>query len=186
MRSWMSSFESNLDSFANGFPPLWPLALPHLVAYYLSKERNEDVAGAYRRYQQYLRVREHQFPPGAFALGTAMWWQNASDHRCPHDSGLESITISEQAGGEERATSIRIRLLSAYDGHIELFYPRVFSYQLASPSCTRGLGDWLYDEFTLSTNKHVIHEIEWRGFLDDPEPRWIIEASDIEAQWTPN
>ena len=156
------------------------------MAYYLSKERNEEVVGAYRRYQQYLREREGQFPPSAFALATAMWWQDANDHRCPHDAGLENITISEQGRGDKRVTSIQIRLLGAYhDGHIELFYPRVFSYQLSSPSSTRGLGDWRYDEFTLSPKNHVIHEIEWAGFPKHAESPWIIEASEIEFQWMP-
>ena len=163
--------------------------LAHLMAYYLSKERNEDVVGSYRRYQQYLRERQDSFPPGAFALGTSEWWQLPHDHRCPHDGWLESVSISEPAAGdrgEERITAIRVRLLGAYhDGHIELFYPRVFSYQLQSPSCVRGLGDWLYDEFTLSPDGRIIHEIEWAGFSDDEASRWIIEASDIEFQWIP-
>src|SRR5688572_4321394 len=159
------------------------------MAYYLSKERNEDVAGSYRRYQQYLREHQHRFPSGAFALGTSEWWQLPHDHRCPHDGWLESFTVSEVRGAEdgERITTIRTRLLAAYHhGHIELFYPHVFSYQLQSPSCVRGLGDWLYDEFTLSPEGHIIHEIEWAGFGDDQGSRWIIEASDIEFQWIPN
>jgi hypothetical protein len=47
------------------------------------------------------------------------------------------------------------------------------------------LGDWLYDEFTLSPDGHIIHEIEWAGFPHDEGSRWIIEASDIEVQWIP-
>ena len=86
----------------------------------------------------------------------------------------------------ERITTIRTRLLAGYhDGYIELFYPRVFKYQIQSPSCVRGLGDWLYDEFTLSPDGHVIHEIEWAGLPDCEGSRWIIEASDIEFQWVP-
>jgi hypothetical protein len=159
------------------------------MAYYLSKERNEDVVGSYRRYQQYLREHQNRFPPGAFALGTAEWWQLPDDHRCPHDGWLESVTISEPAKGErseERITEIRVRLLGPYhDGHIELCYPRAFNYQLQSPSCIRGLGDWLCDEFTLSPDGHIIHEIEWSGFPDGEGSRWIIEASDIEFKWIP-
>jgi len=159
------------------------------MAYYLSKERNQDVVGSYRRYQQYLREHQAKFPPGAFALGTAEWWQSPHDHRCPHDAWLETITISEPAKGErsaERITGILVRLLGAHhDGHIELLYPRAFSYHLQSPSCTRGVGDWLCDEFTLSPNGHIIHEIEWAGFPDGEGSRWMIEASDIEFQWIP-
>lgn len=159
------------------------------MAYYLGKERNEDVVESYRRYQQYLREHQHEFPPGAFALGTAEWWQLPHDHRCPHDGWLESLTISEPASGErgeERHTAIRIRLLGAYhDGHIELFYPRVFRYHLQNASCIRGQQDWLYDEFTLSVAGNVIHEIEWSGSSAGENFHWLIETSDVEFQWIP-
>lgn len=155
------------------------------MAYYLSKERNEDVVGAYRRYQEYLRMHEKQFPRGAFELGTAEWWQNPKDHRSPHDGWLEEMTFNE-GGDLDRITSIRVKLLGAYlDGFIEIFYPRVFSYSLQSPDCAVGLGDWRYDEFRLSEARHVIHEIEWAGFPNQPDSRWIIEASDIEYKWIP-
>jgi hypothetical protein len=158
------------------------------VAYYLSKERDADV-GAYRRYQEYLQAHRHAFPPSAFALATAEWYQNANDHRCPHDGWLDTITISEPATGERsenRLTSIRVRLSGAYhDGIIELFYERVFSYSLLSPSAIRGLGDWRYDEFRLRSSGGVIHEIEWAGFGDSEGSRWVIEASDVEYQWIP-
>src|SRR5215467_2275968 len=45
------------------------------MAYYLSNERNKDVLEAYRRYQEYLRQHERTFPPSAFALATAEWYQ---------------------------------------------------------------------------------------------------------------
>jgi hypothetical protein len=154
------------------------------MAYYLTKERHEDIRGAWRRYQDYLRENQPQFPTGAFALGTAVWWQDGNDHRSPHDAWLENITISETAIGDdigERVTAMRVRLLGAYhDGFIELFYPRVFNYSLQSQASRYKTCDWVYDEFRLSPDGHVIHEIEWLGGT-----RWIIEASDIEYQWLP-
>ena len=58
-----------------------------------------------------------------------------------------------------------MRLLASYhDGFIEFFYPEVFTCRFESPSCAGGLGDWLYDEFRLSPNGQLIHEVEWRGF----------------------
>lgn len=127
------------------------------------------------------------FPPGAFALGTAEWYQNASDLRCPHDAWLDNVTISETVGDDKnRATTIHIRLLGAYhDGYIELSYPRAFGYSLIGSVSTRGLGDWLYDEFRLSPRGHLIHEIEWSGSPPGEDSRWIIEASDIELRWFP-
>jgi hypothetical protein len=145
------------------------------MAYYLSNERNKDVREAYRRYQEYLRQHEHEFPPGAFALATAEWYQNPTDHRCPHDGWLENLIISERAdSSKKRTTTILTRLLAGYhDGYIEFFYPDVFSYSFESPSCADGLGDWLFDEFRLSPNGHVIHEVEWSGFPHSEGSRWI-------------
>lgn len=159
------------------------------MAYYLNRERRKDVAGAYKRYQAYLQQHKESFPPGAFALATASWYQDANDHRCPHDSRLESLIISEMADpsdAQRRVTTFRVRLSGPYcDGYIELFYPRVFGYELHSFSCTKGLGDWRYDEFTLSPSGDLVHEIEWAGFPDVEGSRWVIKASDIEFLWIP-
>ena len=100
------------------------------MAYYLSNERNKDVRKAYRRYQEYLRQHEHEFPPGAFALATAEWYQNPTDHRCPHDGWLENLIISERADtNKKRTTTILTRLLAGYHsilskkGTFALAYP---------------------------------------------------------------
>lgn len=158
------------------------------MAYYLAKERDEDVVGAYRRYQDYLRQHRAELPSTAYDLGTAEWYQDPNDHRCPHDAWLESITVAEAATGargEHRNTNIRIRLLGAYhDGFLEFYYPRVFSYSFVSPSSVRGLGEWLYDEFRVSSAGHLIHEIEW-AHPHDKASRWIIETSTVEYQWIP-
>jgi hypothetical protein len=157
------------------------------MAYFLSNERNRDVLEAYRRYQEYLRQHEREFPQGAFSLATAEWYHNPTDHRCPHDGWLESILVSETVGSDgKRMTTIRARLVAAYhDGYIDFLYPHVFTYMLESPSCTTGLGDWLYDEFRLTSDGHVIHEIEWAGPPSSKGSRWVIEASDVLFQWIP-
>ena len=160
------------------------------MAFYLSKEREADVAGAYRRYREYLEEHREQFPPNAFALGTAEWYQNPSDHRCPHDAWLEKLCVAEiptKDRHRDRYTTIHIRLLGAYhDGHIELVYPQVFEYELES-RYSQALGDWRYDEFRLSSNGQLIHEIEWAETHPKQEtPRWIITASDVEFRWIPD
>ena len=153
------------------------------MAYYLSTERENDCAGAYRRYLDYLRKHKEKFPPSAFALGTENWYQNAYDHKCPHDARVENFTISESRDEKgERSVTILTRLSARYgDGFIELFYPKVFSYNLILPSCNEGHKDWVYDEFRLSESGHVIHEIEWRDY----NASWIIEASDVNYKWIP-
>jgi hypothetical protein len=61
------------------------------MAYYLNNEREKDARNAYRIYQDYLQSLKDTFPSSAFALGTAEWYQNPSDRRCPHDAWLESL-----------------------------------------------------------------------------------------------
>jgi hypothetical protein len=92
------------------------------MAFYLVKERDADIVGSYRRYQDYLREHKDRFPAGAFALGTAIWWQLPDDNRCPHDCPSDSLTIAEVKGDEQqKTTTIRIRLLKYPNSIIELF-----------------------------------------------------------------
>ncbi len=98
------------------------------------------------------------------------------------------MSETADSNNKRRVTSIRMRLLGAYhDGYIEFFYPRVFRYTLLSSPSLIDLGalagDWLYDEFRLSPEGHLIREIEWAGSRGDEGPRWIIEASDVEFRW---
>jgi hypothetical protein len=157
------------------------------MAYYLSKERNQDIVGSYRRYQEYLREHEKEFPSGAFSLATSEWYQDATDHRCPHDSWLEDLVISETRGCDSKnITSMRLRLLAAYhDGYIEFVYPKVMSYSIENSASSVDRVDWLYDEFRLAASGCVIHEIEWSGSRSDKSSRWIIEASDVKFRWSP-
>ena len=158
------------------------------MSFILSAQRDEDCASSFRRYREYVTNSESTFPGGAFSLASSDWYFDPREHRCPHDAWLESVLISEPATGgrnEQRVTTIRARLLSAYhDGFIEFSYPHVFRYSLDSPSSPRGLGDWRYDEFRVSPAGRLIHEIEWSGFPGGEGSRWIIEASDVEFCWT--
>ena len=157
------------------------------MAFILSDQRALDVDEAFRRYGEYLERRRHDFPRGAYTLATSDWYYNGDDHRCPHDAWLESMTLSEPAIGsrqEIRTVSMQVRLLGSYhDGHIELRYPRVFAYDLHLDPALDGHRDWRYDEFRLTDNGNLLHEIEWssRGAVG----RWLIEASDIEFAWLP-
>ena len=157
------------------------------MPFILSEQREGDVTAAFARYREYLRTVQSTFPPSAFALASSEWYFDCRDHRCPHDGWLESITISEPSEGERheiRAVTICVRLLAAYhDGSIELVYPRVFNYTLAGGDITGGHRDWCYDEFRLSDRGAVIHEIEWQH--GHSFSRWIIEASDVQHEFTP-
>jgi hypothetical protein len=147
----------------------------------------EEMRANWRRYEEYLGSVRDRFPPSAYALATSDWYYNPEDHRCPHDAWLEELGITEPAEGprhENRTVAIQVRLLGAYhDGHIEMRYPTVFRYELALGSGRQGHGDWRYDEFRLSEEGHILHEIEWARL--DHTARWLIEASDVEFVWKP-
>jgi hypothetical protein len=157
------------------------------MVYLLSADgRNDDVAGAYRRYRAYLDSTKAVFPASAHALATSDWYFDFADHRCPHDAWLETLEVNEPSSGdrrENRALAIKVRLLGAYhDGHIELRYPRVFNYALSTTHGDCGHRDWLYDELRISDRRTLIHEIEWSGAGGG---RWLIEASDLAFEWLP-
>ena len=157
------------------------------MTFLLSKDgRNEDFAGCFARYKAYLQENKDKFPVSAFELANSVWYSDASDHRCPHDAWLESLQLSEQSHGDRselRYSTIKIRLLAPYhDGFIELTYPKVFSYRITAYNCLRGHLDWRYEEFRLSDNGQIIHEIEWAS---DDDGVWLIEASDVLYQWVP-
>jgi hypothetical protein len=149
--------------------------------------RDDDTAGAFERYRAHLASSRDSFPHSAYALATSDWYFNFSDHRCPHDGWLESLSLTEPVSGarnEVRSVSMRVRLLGAYhNGHIELLYPRVFGYRLSVNDGECGHHDWRYDELRLSARGHVIHEIEWYRLNEIGS--WLIEASDVEFRWIP-
>ena len=140
------------------------------------------------RYREYLVANRARFPSSAYSFATADWRFDPTDHRCPHDSWVETLTLFEPSSGEyreKRGLEIHIRLLGAYhDGYLNLVYSGVRSYSLDTPSDFAlppngvGHGDWLVDEIRLSDHGHVLHEIEFsRG------SRWVIECRDIMYRW---
>lgn len=156
------------------------------MAFILSAQRDEDCGAAFKNYEQYLAEKRDLFPPGARRLINSDWYFTFFN-QAPHDAWLESIAISESpsiVGEAQRSVSITIRLLAAcHDGHIEFHYPRVVRYSLESGNNSPNHGDWRYDEFRLSDDGYLIHEIEWwnRG-----PGTWLIESDDVEYRWVPS
>ena len=154
-------------------------------------DRGNDLAelkARYARYHEYLRTNSNRFPSSAYSFAVTDWRLNPEDHRCPHDSWVESLAVLEPSSGdrsEKRELEIRVRLLGAYhDRYLSLVYSGVRSYCLETPTDLKsppygvGHGDWLYDEVRLSDRGYVLHEIEFsRG------SRWTIECDNIDHQW---
>lgn len=142
----------------------------------------------YESYIRYLNDNRHLFPTEAFDFAAAEWHYDASDHRCPHDSWVESLEIVERGetiSSESRHIDIHLTLLGAYhDGTLSIRYEKV-SYKLdLAPDELRQPkthGDWLIDEIRLSGGRRVVHEINfWRNGT------WMIECDNIHAEWLPN
>jgi hypothetical protein len=150
-----------------------------------SDGRDADVMGAFDRYRAYLEAEKDHFPRQAHALATSEWYFDFNDHRCPHDGWVEQVIIEErpvEVDIRRRQVSLTLRLLGAYqDGIIELHYPTVFAYSVATFASNHA--DLRYDELRLSESGQLIHEIEWCGMQQTG--RWLIEASDVEFKWMP-
>lgn len=151
------------------------------MPFILGEQRDADVADAFRRYQEYLESERHRFPPGGFALAASGWYFDFEDHRCPHDAWLQHLVIQETGRGERqenRAVGVSVQLLGAYhDLALRFEYRRVYRYVLEGGDIQQGHADWRYDEFRVTDEGHLLHEIEWSGPLNTS--RWLIEAEDV-------
>ncbi len=154
------------------------------MAFILSAERRgapEQVSESFSRYREYLRVHEDTFPVGAYKLATASWYFDFSDRRSPHDGRLLDLRVTERTVDEKTGRTVIdliVRLRNAYDdAHLEFLYPEVVEYRLHLSDGDWGHRDWRYDEFRLSEDGHVLHEIEWSG--PSETGRWVIVASDV-------
>lgn len=156
-----------------------------------SLQDREEIKSHFEEYYRYLRNSRDKMPSSAFEYAVATWHYDANDHRCPHDSWLETLEIVELSSGERseiRRVDIRMSLLGAYhDGYINLTHKNVTSYCLekvhgATPgtSAPAGHQDWLIDELRLSDRGKVVHEILFSG-----NSHWIIECEDVIYQWIP-
>jgi WD40 repeat protein len=138
-----------------------------------------------KAYKEYLLSIKDRLPVSAFEFATANWHYDYGDHRCPHDSWVESLTINEPASRERlqhRSVAITVRLLGAFhDGHILIDYADVQTYSLVRPKSLPGHGDWLVDEIRSSENGLVLHEV-----LFSSDSRWLIEARDVSCEWRPS
>lgn len=118
----------------------------------------------------------------AFALQD--WYYDPNDHRCPHDSWLEQLTVDESAKGErkeKRCIAIRLRLLAPYhDGEILFTYENVRRYDFdaladfKSPPYGVGHGDFLQDEIRLLHDGLIEHQIAFSR-----SSTFVIECADI-------
>jgi hypothetical protein len=142
----------------------------------------------YKLYSDYLTANRQNFPSEAYEFATAEWHYDPADHRCPHDSWVEQLTITESqqdSASKNRSIGMQLVLLGAYhDGKLRIGYEGVKSYNLNllpdSVSESKSHGDWLIDEIRLLDNRWLVHEINfWR------DGSWRIECQNIKCEWLP-
>ena len=121
-------------------------------------------------YSEYFRLIRDKLPPQVKMFAEAEWHYDFKNPKCPHDSWVERVVITESSDGvakADRGLEIHVTLLGAYhDGLIELLYLGVYSYQIRGrsgdrPRSLRPHGDWLIDEIRMSDDGHIIHEVEF-------------------------
>ena len=149
-----------------------------------------DIESQFKAYYDYLQSVRDNLSPTAFNFATANWHYDPNDHRCPHDSWVESLSIEEPSSGKRRQyrkLEFKLRILGAYhDGHAEIIYKEVNSYCLSMPATSKpprtsvGHGDWLVDEVRLSERGLVEHEIRFSQGAS-----WLIECGDLIHKWFP-
>jgi hypothetical protein len=147
--------------------------------------RGYDISN--ERYPAYFESIKDKLPPNARDFAEAGWHYDFKSPKCPHDSWVETVVISEPADGEtkdDRGLEIMVKLLGAFhDGLIELRYKGVYAYEMTGnsdeswPKIHRPHGDWLIDEIRLSEKGRVVHEIKFT------QATWRIECEDIVYAW---
>src|SRR5437868_6996619 len=110
-----------------------------LVAFILNTMHNstitaDEVKASYARYYEYLDSIKDKLPASTYDFARADWHYDSNDPRSPHDAWVDTVTVRElspEKKAQEREIEIHVRLLGAYhNGHIELLYKKVVSYQL--------------------------------------------------------
>jgi len=142
----------------------------------------------FAQYDAYVQANVSRFPAGALYLAQSDWYYGSADHRAPHDSRLESVSVHEADGPGEahwhnRECSVEVRLRGACDdGTISFLYPKVHSYSFDLHASGPGAhADWRYDELRLDDQGHLVHEIEWCGMQNTA--RWLVVADDVQMTW---
>lgn len=148
---------------------------------------------ALSEYRNFLRSAGSKFPKEVFEFALADWHYDGSDSRCPKDSWLVSMNLIESPNSGEmsiRHNAVELKLLGAnHDGHLQITYHNVADYCLSRNQTSvrdgmtldfTGHGDWLIDEFSLSSEGKVVHYIEFSN-----STLWEIHFETLCYDWIP-
>lgn len=152
----------------------------------LGAERGKN-PHSFAAYRAYLHSVQGSFPPSAYKLATSDWYYSLNNRRGPHDAWLQEVRMVEHESPDRhqpRKVEMVVRLLNAHHDHVLQFrYPTVLEYSLQLTYGLWGHRDWRYDEFRLSDDGKLIHEIEWAG--PQETGRWLIVSDDVHYDVSP-
>lgn len=149
----------------------------------LSEDRKgspEQIKKQFSLYRDYISGVQHQLPPVVHQLATSSWYYSGDHPRSPHDARLRTLSISEERNllSGSCQLNIIVHLLSAARSlQLRFVYLDVHRYCLDYVGGSHGHQDWRFDEFRLSSEKQLEHEIEWAGA--GRRARWTIVSSDL-------
>ena len=145
----------------------------------LGFEESTKKIGEYKKYLASIKDKLSLSPTG-FIFES--WYTDFSSHKCPHDSWLDELVVSED---DENNVSISLRLLGAYhDGFITLKYTDVQYYRLdrnKSSVVKASHGDLRCAEFRLDEDGNIIHEFDW--YTLDENAVFLIACKHIGYEW---
>lgn len=118
---------------------------------------------AWKHYDQFLLTIADKFPEETKSFVLARWYRDPRNHECPHDSWLLNLTIDADFS-LERKLNLDLRLLGAYHDKILKFqYFNVINLDVGFAGLEKeNVGDWLYDEFDVTEEGMISHEILWQ------------------------
>lgn len=156
--------------------------------YILSKDIGNLEFEEYKKrvsdYQSYLASIKDKISLSPHGFIFEDWYRNCDSHRCPHDSWLDRIVVSEDDNNE---VNIELKLLGAYhDGYIFFRYSGVKYYKLDRHSTSvikSSHGDLRYEEFRLDDEGYLVHEFDW--YTLDENAIFLIACESVSYSWEP-
>lgn len=133
---------------------------------------------ACKAYDAHLKVIATKLPEVTRVFVLAPWYQDFNHHDCPHDSWLLNLALNARVkSNEDRTLDLTLKLLGAYHDRVLIFHYRnvmLCDFEIQKQG-RHNTGDWLRDEFDVTADGFVSHEILWQ--LGGP---WKIICQQVE------
>ena len=150
----------------------------------------QDISGVthFDQYFEYLERIKNKLPKSLYEFAADQSRYTLTGPQTTHDSWLVFITVQEDAPTEEnglRPIRIELRLLGPYhDRYFDFSYQRISNYTFDLPKSSNlppysGHGDLLFQEFRLSDDNKLCHELQFSSGR-----RFYVECDQITIQET--